>query len=137
MRNKFSMKNPNKPAKYGKPFKSINDARFSYTYCSYPYCGTPKSEQISKYYVRGTEETVKYLFAQHESRVNLQGRNISYDRLYTSNSLANWLLEKNVTTVETLLSNRRGIPAEVKSTNGREVNLYKYFWKSSEKYKTF
>ena len=68
MRNKVSMKNynPHKPANYGMRFQSINDARFSYTYCSYPYCVTPKSEQPGQYYVCGTKNTMKHLFTQLE-----------------------------------------------------------------------
>ena len=129
MRNKVSMKNynPHKPANYGMRFQSINDARFSYTYCSYPYCVTPKSEQPGQYYVRETKNTMKHLFTQLELQVDLQSRNILHDCLYTSINLAIWLLEKNVTSLGILLSNRRGIPAEVKSTTGREVNFYEYF----------
>ena len=33
--------NPNKPAKYGLLFKSLNDARFSYTYNNLVYAGKP------------------------------------------------------------------------------------------------
>ena len=42
------------------------------------------------------------------------------DRLYTSIPMANWLLEKNITVVGTLMTNRRGIPDEIKVTNNRE-----------------
>ena len=43
MRNHVSFKqyNPNKPAKYGVLFKSLNDARYSYTYRSLVYAGKP------------------------------------------------------------------------------------------------
>ena len=101
------MKNysPNKPAKYGMLFKFINDARFSYS--SYPYCGTPKSE----YYARGTEETVKYLFEQLQSRVDLGA--IIF-RMIAFTLALDWQIGclKNVTSVGTLLSSKRGILAE-------------------------
>ena len=46
MRNRVSFKqfNTNKPAKYGLLFKSINGARYLYSFVSAPYCGKPKSE---------------------------------------------------------------------------------------------
>ena len=37
----------------------------------------------------------------------LKGRNISFDRLYTSLPLMNYLLEKDITAVGTLVSNRK------------------------------
>ena len=42
------------------------------------------------------------------------------DRLYTSIPIANWLLVKNITIVGTLMTNRRGIPDEVKIVTNRE-----------------
>ena len=42
------------------------------------------------------------------------------DRLYTSIPIANWLLEKHITIVGTLMTNRRGIPDEVKIVTNRE-----------------
>ena len=51
MRNRVSFKqfNPNKPAKYGLLFKSINGARYPYSFVSAPYCGKPKSEPTEEY----------------------------------------------------------------------------------------
>ena len=40
----------------------------------------------------------------------LKGQNISFDRIYTSVSLMNYLLEKDITAVRTLVSNRKGLP---------------------------
>ena len=62
----FREYNPNNPHWYGLLDKSSNDARVPFTYKAAPYGGT-----LLK---------------------NLLGRNISTDRLYTSISLANWLL---------------------------------------------
>ena len=42
------------------------------------------------------------------------GRNISYDRLYISIPKAQWLLDRGITSVGTLQSNRKGILAELK-----------------------
>ena len=40
----------------------------------------------------------------------LKGQNISFDSIYTSVSLMNYLLEKDITAVRTLVSNRKGLP---------------------------
>ena len=132
-RNKISFKqyNPNKPAKYGLLFKSINSVTYAYTHCIIPYCGKPK-EEPAEYYVKGVEETVKRLVQNLQKYVDLQGRNISFDRLYTSITLAQWLLTHNITCVGTLQANRRGIPNEIKSLAERDQNSYQCFWESSE-----
>ena len=43
------------------------------------------------------------------------------DRYFTSLSIADWLLEKNITVIGTMKENRVGIPQELRSPNGREV----------------
>ena len=93
----FKQFNSNKPAKYGLLFKSINACRYPYTFRTAPYVGKPKNhsnQDQCKFYVRGTEDTVKRLVTDLEQHTSLSGRNISYDRLYTSISLAKWLLER-------------------------------------------
>ena len=80
--------NPDKPAKYGLLFKSLNDARFPYTYQSLPYAGKPAAGD-GPYYLNKIEDYVKKLVGDAQAKLPLQGRNISMDRLYTSISLAN------------------------------------------------
>ena len=50
----------------------------------------------------------------------LVGRNMSTDRLYTSVSLANWLLERGITTVGILNTNRIRISDEIKQKKDSE-----------------
>ena len=95
---------PSKPAKYNLLFKSINAVRCSYTFAITPYCGKPR-DQPTAYYTPGTENVVNYLVIQLQKHVDIQGRNISFDRLYTSISLAKWLLLNNITCVGTLQAN--------------------------------
>jgi len=132
-RNKISFKqyNPSKPAKYGLLFKSINAVTYTYTHCMIPYCGKPTEDETA-YYVSGVEGAVKYLVQNLQKHVDLQGRNITFDRLYTSVSLAQWLLTHNITCVGTLQCNRRGIPSEVKDTKERELLSYQCFWESTQ-----
>ena len=51
---------------------------------------------------------------------SVKGRNISMDRLYTAISTSQWLLEKDITCVGTLQSNRIGLPNEVKVADNCE-----------------
>ena len=62
MRNQISFKqnNPDKPAKYGMLYKSINAARYPFTHQSHFYCGKPGQEPDENY-VSGTINYVKYL----------------------------------------------------------------------------
>ena len=72
------------------------------------------------YYIDSTENYVYYLVNQTANNVELQGRNISMDRLYRSISLANWLLGRKITCVVILNHNSLGIPTELKNTSERE-----------------
>ena len=49
----FKQFNPSKPAKYGLLFKSVNAARYPYTFISSPYSGKP-TEEGGKFYIQGT-----------------------------------------------------------------------------------
>eukprot|EP00112_Aurelia_sp_Birch-Aquarium-sp1_P019687 Seg4924.2 transcript_id=Seg4924.2/GoldUCD/mRNA.D3Y31 product="PiggyBac transposable element-derived protein 2" protein_id=Seg4924.2/GoldUCD/D3Y31 len=128
----FRQYNPDKPAKYGLLFKSINDARYPYTYTSAVYAGKPEAGQ-GPHYISGTENIVKHLIEKLQSSQNLQGRNISMDRLYTSYSLFQWLLSNNITAVGTLMSNRHGVPDELKSAQGFAEFESQVYWEQSEK----
>ena len=131
MRNRLSFKqyNPSKPAKYDLLFKSINAVNYSFTFTATPYCGKPIGEPTT-YYVSGNEEVVKYLISKLQKHVDLQGLNISFDRLYISVPLAHWLLSHNITCVETIQANRRGIPVEIKQLDNREPLSYECFWET-------
>lgn len=66
----FKQYNPDKPAKYGMLFKSLNDARFSYTYKSVVYAGKPR-EEPSVYNITGTENYVMSLVSRTSEDVSL------------------------------------------------------------------
>lgn len=133
MRHQISFKqyNPDKPAKYGLLFKSLNDCRFSYTYKSTVYAGMP-SEEPTDYFIKGTENYIKALYLQTNEDVSLQGRNISMDNLYSSISTANWLLSNDSTMIGTIRHNRLGIPPEIKSIDGRELLSTHTFWERTK-----
>ena len=111
---------PMRTQMYGLLFKSLNAARYSYTFISSPYSGKP-TEEGGQYYIQGTEAIVHYLIETLSTNSSLAGRNISFDRLYTSIPLAKWLLEKRITCIGNMQLNRKGIPDELKETKNREL----------------
>ena len=133
MRNQLSFKmfNPNKPAKYGLLIKSINDAMFYFTYYAIPYAGKPEDMANAPYYISSTDGWVKKLVEGLEAYTSLKGHNISMDNYYTSLNTARWLLDRDITSVGTMKSNRVGIPAEVKSVTDREINSTKTFFEKN------
>ena len=94
------------------------------------YSDKPKAKPTS-YYTPGTSQTVKYLIQNLECHTNLVARNILYDRLYTSIPMAQWLLDRGITSVGTLQSNRKAIPAEIREIKDREANSYEIYWKKN------
>ena len=127
----FRQYNPSKPAKYGLLFKSLNDARVSYTYRSLVYDGKPQ-QLPAQHYVSGNENYVKGLIEAVDQKQGLQGRNLSMDRLYTSINLAQWLLQKRMTCIGTMQQNRVGIPEGLKKTNDRELLSTRQLWEKTK-----
>ena len=135
MRNRVSFKqfNLSQLAKYGLLFKSINSARYPYFFLSAPFCGKPKSEPTEEY-KQGIFEVTKHMVEKISNYTSLKGQNIGFDRLYTSIPLAYWLLVKDITSVGTLVPNRRGLPKEFIKTTKREEFSYKVLWHKDEPY---
>ena len=133
MRSKVEFKQfkPNKPAMYGLLFKSINVSCYPQPFVSAPYCGRPVGERTEEY-KPGTFEVTKHMVSKLESYTTLKGRNISFDRLYTSLSLMNYLLEKYIRTVGTLVSNRKGLPKKFVKTTGRKEFSYEILWNADD-----
>ena len=112
-------------------FKSLSDSRLNYMYRSMVYAGKPR-QLPSPYYVCGTDNFIKTLVNGLDQAVCLQGRNISMDHLYTSVTIAQWLLSKDITCIGTIMSNHIGIPAELKQTTGREEFSSLMFWEKKK-----
>lgn len=79
-----------------------------YTYTFITYAGKPVGEP-NEHYINLTDNIVKYLATSLKDHVNLQGRNISCNRFYTSLKLAKWLLDKKVTITGTIKTNRKAL----------------------------
>ena len=123
----FKQFNPNKPAKYGLLFKSINASHYPYSFVSAPFCGKPVGEPTEEY-KPGTFEVTKHMVSKLQRYTTLKCRNISFDRLYTSLPLMNYLLEKDITAVGTLVSNRKGLPKEFLKTASIKEFPYEILW---------
>ena len=108
-------------------YKSINACSCPFTFLTIEYTAKPKAEPTS-YYTTRTSQTVKYLIQNLECHTNLVAKNISYDKLYTSIPMAQWLLEHRITSVGTLQSNRKAISAEIKQIKERETNSCEIYW---------
>ena len=97
-----------------------------------PYCGKPDDTSNSPYYVQGAENAVKYLVERMKDASNVNGRNITFDRLYTSIPLARWLYGKGVTMIGTMQSNRRGVPNYLKDVSDKKPLENEIFWLKNE-----
>ena len=83
MRQHYRRYSPNKPNCYGLLMKSLNDARFPYTYKAVPYAVKPKARD-GPYYLKATSDYIKYLLTKMKADQPISLRTISADHLYTS-----------------------------------------------------
>ena len=111
-------------------YKSINAFRYPFTFSIAVFSDMPTAEPTF-YYTPGTSQTVKYPIQNLECHTNLVAGNILYDRLYTSMPMVQWLLDRGKTSVGTLQSNRKAIPAEIRETKDRETKSYVIYWKKN------
>ena len=126
----FKQLSPCKPAKYGLLFKSVSAAIYPYTFIIPPYARKPQNEG-GQFYHPGAENVAKYLIDRMDSKQKLEGRNISFDWLYTSFKLATSpLIEKHLACIGTLMANRIDIPPDVNKIQQREIQStkFKFYW---------
>ena len=76
-------------------FRSLNDARYPYTYVTSVYAGKP-TEDPERHNVTGPEKVIEYLVMEMEEDGQLRGRNVTIN-IYTSFPLMQWLFEKGIT----------------------------------------
>eukprot|EP00112_Aurelia_sp_Birch-Aquarium-sp1_P024842 Seg801.3 transcript_id=Seg801.3/GoldUCD/mRNA.D3Y31 product="hypothetical protein" protein_id=Seg801.3/GoldUCD/D3Y31 len=108
------------PAKYGVLYRSISESVDRYTYYSLMQAGKPHGAP-NQYYINTSDGYTMYLVDGLSNFVDIRGRNISLDRFFTSIPVARECLERKITIVGTVKSNRRGIPKEILQTNEREA----------------
>ena len=100
----FKTYNKDKPAKYGLHFRSLGSSRHPYIYYTVPYTGKPV--EITESHIKDTLTLVTRIVEGYEQHgYSLKGSNISMDCYYTSIPLAEWLYNKDITSIGTLNSN--------------------------------
>ena len=97
----FRQYNPNKPHHYGLLLKSLNDARFPYTYKAVLYATKAKVGD-GPYYLKSTIDYMKSLVTEMKADQLITGRTTSTECLYASIESTNWLLDGSIATVGTL-----------------------------------
>ena len=126
----FKEYNPSKPAKYGLLYQSLCDSSVQYTYYSLPYAGKPDdlNGDAGKYYITGTDQYSKYLTENLNKFNSIKGCNVSMDCYFTSITLADWATSHNFSFVGTMRLDRKDIPKEIKTLDGRQKKstLYVY-----------
>ena len=111
------------PNRYGILYRSISDSRVPYTYYTLPYAGKPEEITDGSDYVMGIDNYTKYLVEGLEQHVNLQGRNISVDRYFPSMAISEYLLDKGMTVVGTMRSDRYSKRNEGKKISRKPKHL--------------
>ena len=89
-------------------FKSANSALISYTFSTAVYAGKPVAEP-TEYHFKGVTSIGKVLIDRLGRVVDLKERNITLEGLYTTYVLMTWLMSKSITTVGTLMSDRKRV----------------------------
>ena len=80
------------------------------------------------YCIKGTNDLIQNLIDSLASHADVKGRNLSFDRHYTSIPIAEWLLEeKQLTCIETQEGNWKGIPVDITAVKQREVFSYEIY----------
>ena len=82
-------------------------------YFTLPYNGKPDSPD-NEYSITGTDEYTKYLVNNLMRCNKLTGRNISLDCYFASITLVQWCLEKKISIVGTMRTDRKRIPKGMK-----------------------
>lgn len=105
--------NPLKPAKNRLLYRSLCNAEFAYIYFTLLYNGKP--DEYTKYQINN--------LLRYNGHT---GRTIFLDRYFTSITLIQLCLEKRISIVGTMQTDRKGIPQKVKDLNHCEEKPTKF-----------
>lgn len=111
---KFRQYIPSKPERYGLKFWLLVDSRSYYIWKIQPYLGKNVSGNVE----RNQGERVVIDLVD-----GLKGQNVTMDNFFSSHSLGQKLLEKNLTMVGTMRKNKRSIPPKLLEC--KKVPLFK------------
>lgn len=125
-RSKYKIYMPNKPAKYGLKLMALTDARTSYFYNGYLYCGKDSdgltlSDEDRRKWSKPSQSVLRLAKPIFGSN-----RNLTADNWFSSVELVDVLQSKQLTYVGTLKKNKRQIPKEFLPSRFREVGSSVY-----------
>ena len=112
---------PAKPAKYGIKIFWLCDVSNGYVLHGIPYCGRDGERAVG---------LAKNIVLELSKPYYHTHRNVYIDRYFTSHELIVELLKNGLTCTGTIMSNRRSVPLEMKSTKGVEVHSTRFLWDS-------
>lgn len=105
---------PSKPGKYGIKFWMLSDSATSYVLRLQMYTGKEPGEK------REQNQGERVVLQLTEGLIR-SGRNVTVDNFFCSLSLAQQLLDKQLTLVGTMRKNRKELPQQMLITKGRDV----------------
>lgn len=109
----FKMYNPQKPTKWGLRVYVLADCATGYVSVLLPYYGTATTQQLIRPELPFTSRIVLQLCSTLLETTNGSGYHLYTDRFYTGYDLAQELLSLKIHTTGTVMSNRRGLPADI------------------------
>ena len=106
---------PNKPGKYGLKVWVAADSASHYCFNASVYLGKHEEPVRDGLGASVVKKLVQPLYNS--------GRNITFDRFFTSVDLSKYLLQHNLTSVGTVMPNRRGLPLALLPKNARQRDV--------------
>ncbi|XP_043471836.1 piggyBac transposable element-derived protein 3-like [Leptopilina heterotoma] len=117
----FRIYMPNKPAKYGVKIMCLTDARNSYLYNAYIYCGKNSDSQgltpEEQKFLKPTQSVLRLSKPLYKSN-----RNVTADNWFSSVEVVQELKKNGLTYVGTIKKNKKEIPKEFLPSKTRQVN---------------
>jgi len=111
----FIAYNPKKPTKWGLRIYVLSDSRTSYISTFVPYYGRYTTQGLTRPDLSFTSRIVLHLFKNLQQRIpDSKGYHIYTDRFYTNPILAKELLKQNCYLTGTIMTNKRGLPVNIK-----------------------
>lgn len=117
---------PCKPRKYGIKFYWICESATGFALFGMIYSGRRANEPVHHNLARDIVMTLSAPFFG-------TGRDIVMDRYFTSHALIVELLAESLTVIATVMSNRRGVPATMKTVRGRNAGTSRFLYDHTNK----
>ncbi|KAL6417866.1 hypothetical protein ACFW04_012481 [Cataglyphis niger] len=114
----FLTYNPKKPTKWGIRVYALADSKTGYICCILPYYGSLTTEFLVRPDLSVSSRIPIHLYQMLLEKIpGAQGHHMYTDRYYTSYFLAQELAKLKCNLIGTILTNRKGLPKEIKKPN--------------------